>query len=92
MLTLELLKGAIVTDSAVFSLGAWLDSALASSPVSPDNMPAEIMTVEGSGASMGVRVLLQQFEGRRVGDSTVVDLITPEFLVRTGPVSASGLP
>ncbi len=92
MLTLELLQGAIVTDSAVFSLGAWLDSALASSPVSPDNMPAEIMTVEGSGASMGVRVLLQQFEGRRVGDSTVVDSITPEFLVRTGPVSVSGLP
>jgi hypothetical protein len=55
-------------------------------------MPAGIMTVEGSGASMGVRMLLQQFEGRRVGDSTVVDSVTPEFLIRTGPVGVSGLP
>jgi hypothetical protein len=92
MLTLELLKGSFVADSAVFSLGAWLDSTLASSPVSPDNMPAAMMIVEGSGASMDVRVLLQQFEGRRVGDSTVVDSIIPEFLVRTGPDSVSGLP
>jgi hypothetical protein len=92
VLTLELLKGAFVTDSAVFSLGAWLDSALASSPVSPDNMPSEMMIVEGSGASMDVRVLLQQFEGRRVGDSTVVDAIIPEFLIRTRPDSVSGLP
>ncbi len=92
MLTLELLQGSFVTDSAVFSLGAWLDSTLASSPVSPDNMPAAMMIVEGSGASMDVRVLLQQFEGHRVGDSTVVDSIIPEFLIRTGPDSVSGLP
>ena len=92
MLTLGLLKGGSVTDSAVFSLGAWLDSALASSPVSPDNMPAEMMIVEGSGATMDVRMLLQQFSGRRDRDSTVVNSVNPEFLVRFAPDRASGMP
>ena len=91
-LTLELLEGAAVADSTVFSLGTWLDSALASSPVSLESMPADVMTLEGTGASLEVRVLLHQFDGRRVGDSTVVDSIIPEFLIRTGPVSVPGLP
>ncbi|MBP1654321.1 MAG: hypothetical protein H6Q28_877, partial [Bacteroidetes bacterium] len=91
-LTLELLEGGSVTDSAVVYLGPWLDSALASAPVSPDNMPSAVMTVEGAGASMDVRVLLHQVAGRRAGDSTVVESVIPRFLIRFSPDSARGMP
>jgi hypothetical protein len=55
-------------------------------------MPADVMTLEGTSASMEVRLLLHQFDGRRVGDSTVVDSIIPEFLIQTGPASVPGMP
>lgn len=91
-LTLERWDGPSVADSAVISLRSWLEATLKARPDAPYEMPAELMVIDGSGTSMDVRVLLSQFSGRRVGDSTVVDSVVPQFLVKTGPDGGSGVP
>lgn len=91
-LTLERRDGPSVADSAIIFLRPWLEATVESRPEAPFAMPAALMAVDGSGALMDVRVLLLEFEGRRVGDSTVVDSVTPEFLVRTAHDGVSGEP
>lgn len=91
-LTLERWDGSTCSDSARLSLSAWLDATLAARPDAPYDLPAELMAADASGSTMDVRVLLQQFRGRREGDSTVVDFVTPEFLIRFRPAGLAGEP
>jgi hypothetical protein len=91
-LSLERMEGALASDSAVVSLRSWLKAALRSHPSAPHSMPAEMMVLDGSGATMDVRVLLVQLQGSRAGDSTTVNSVIPEFLVRIKQAQASAKP